>query len=461
MHKERGPDGEEMRGLKGWLPVSAALVGALLTGLGALYFALAENWAGSLSERIMANSPLWMLAIMPLGLGIILYLRDNYFQGTDGTGIPQTIASLKMGPGPDRGHLLSIRVAFGKLVLTTMGLFSFFSIGREGPSVQLGACFMNLVTRWTTFPTHLVSRGLILGGGAAGIAAAFNAPIAGIVFACEEIGRSFEKENMGTLVRTVLVACVVTALVLGKYYFYGRISYGALVPLEFFQVGPWLAVFVIGIVGGLLGGLFSSLLLFLMPKVGRIIRHRFWAVALVFGLLAGTLAVVSGGLTLGSGYEQARALVLQGSPGYMETLSEEEQARIESLAPRVGPAYPFMRACASLLVLLTGIPGGLFDPSFSVGAGLGKIFAPWLAWTGTTSQAVILLFIVAYFSGVVQSPMTAFIILIEMTGSISFTIPLAGAAIIAFEMSRCVCRVPLYEALAENFLRRTQARAGA
>jgi H+/Cl- antiporter ClcA len=456
MHDETAERPAKIGG-RGWWPLAAALVGAFFTGLGALYFALIENWAGTVSESVMASSPLWLFLIMPLGLGLVLYLRDNFFRGTDGTGIPQTIAALKMGPGRERDALLSMRVALGKLVLTTMGLFSFLSIGREGPSVQLGACFMNFASRWANFPAHLVHRGLILGGGAAGIAAAFNAPIAGIVFACEEIGRSFEKENMGTLVRTVLVACVVTTLVLGKTFFYGRLDYGAVVPLEFLRPGPWLAVFVIGAVGGLLGGLFSSLLLYLMPKVSRMIRRRFWVVALVFGLLSAALAVGSGGLTLGSGYDEARALVVQGSPGYVATLSAEEQADIAALAPRIGPAYPFLRAGASLLALLTGIPGGLFDPSFSVGAGLGKIFSPWLAWTGATSQAVILLFIVAYFSGVVQSPMTAFIILIEMTGSIAFTIPLAAAAIIAFEMSRRVCPVPLYEALAENFLRKEKA----
>ncbi len=436
-----------------WWPLVAALIGAVFAGLGALYFALVEDRANELSAVVWTFSPWAFFVIMPLGLGLILYLRDNFFQGTDGTGIPQTIAALKLGPGRERDQLLSLRVAFGKLVLTTMGLFSFLSIGREGPSVQLGACFMHLVSRWAKFPAHLVNRGLILGGGAAGIAAAFNAPIAGIVFTCEEIGRSFEKENMGTLVRTVLVACLVTMVFLGNYFFYGQLD-GGLLPREFLQPGPWIAVVLIGLAGGFLGGLFSSLLLWLMPMVSRQIRLRFWVIALVFGLLSAALAVGSGGLTLGSGYDAARALVVQGSPEYLATLPADEQAAIAALEPTIGPEYPFMRAAASLLVLLTGIPGGLFDPSFSVGAGLGKISAPWLAWTGVSFQAVVLLFIVAYFSGVVQSPMTSFIILVEMTGMVAFTLPLAAAAIIAYEASRRVCPVALYEALAENFLRR-------
>jgi len=110
-----------------------------------------------------------------------------------------------------------------------------------------------------------------------------------------------------------------------------------------------------------------------------------------------------------------------------------------------------------MMVLLTGVPGGLFDPSFSVGAGLGHLTAPWLAVTGATMQGIILLWVVSYFSGVVQSPMTAFIILIEMTGAVAFTLPLGLASIVAYEASRRVCPVALYEALAENFLRSGRA----
>lgn len=441
----------------GWLPLVAALIGAVFAGLGALYFALAENFSGELSMRVWAGSPWWMFVIMPVGLGLILWLRDSFFRGTDGTGIPQTIASLAMGPGAARDELLSIRIAIGKLILTTLGLLSFLSIGREGPSVQLGACFMHQISKWANFPAHLAARGLILGGGAAGIAAAFNAPIAGIVFAFEEIGRSFEKENLGTLVRTVVVACLVCMSVLGNYYFYGRLDEGRVLPIEFLTPGPWLAVLVVGLAGGLLGGGFSSLLLALMPLVARVIRAKFWVIALTFGLLSAALALWSGGMTLGSGYDQARALVIEGSPDYAATLPGDERGHLEEIRDGLGLLYPFQRAAASLLALLTGIPGGLFDPSFSVGAGLGSICAPLLGWTGASSQVIILLFIVAYFSGVVQSPMTSFIILIEMTGCVAFTLPLAACAIIAYEASRRVCPTALYEALAESFLAREKS----
>jgi H+/Cl- antiporter ClcA len=126
---------------------------------------------------------------------------------------------------------------------------------------------------------------------------------------------------------------------------------------------------------------------------------------------------------------------------------------MEATLEKIGPWYPLQRAAASMLVLLTGIPGGLFDPSFSIGAGLGHATAGLFVWSGASLQGLILLWIVAYFSGVAQSPMTSFIIVIEITGAIAFTLPLGVAAILAYEVSRRVCPVALYEALAQNFLR--------
>lgn len=435
-----------------WRGYLVVALGGIAAGLGALYFCGVEIFTYRYLRQWHHEYPWLAFIIMPALLILIIYLRDHFFKGTDGTGIPQTIAALKLRDGPARDAVLSMKIAIGKLILTTLGLVAFLSIGREGPSVQLGACFMRCCNRFAAFPAHLVQRGLILAGGAAGIAAAFNAPIAGIVFAMEEIGRRFDKENMGTLVRTVILACIVCVIFLGNYYFYGDLDHNR-APLEFTTVSQWAIVPIIAIIGGLLGGLFSKTLLFCMPYVSRAMRKNFVVTAGAIGLACATLAVATGGGTLGSGYSEAKALILQGSPEFQQTLPAIEQERLEISAEKVTPFYFLWRALATFLVLLTAIPGGLFDPSFSVGVGLGHSLFPMFEWSGAPMQAVLLLFIVAYFSGVVQSPMTSFIILLEMTGVTMFTLPLAMTAILAYEVSRRVCPTALYEALAFNFLR--------
>lgn len=433
-----------------------ALIAAAIAGAGALIFALADTASTRLGDFLWQKSP-WMIFVgMPLLLALILFLRDRVFPGTDGTGIPQTIAALKLGPGAERDRLLSLRVAIGKVILTVLGLFSCLSIGREGPSVQLGACVMHLAGRFAKFPQHLVERGLILGGGAAGIAAAFNAPIAGIIFAFEEIGRSFDKRNLGTILRTVLVACVVAVAALGNYYFYGNFSRFA-VPTEFLSLGPWIAVLGIGVIGGALGGGFGALLIRVSPWVAKRIRKSFLIVALVVGLFSGLCAWLTDGMTLNGGRDQAAAILAATSPEFLADQPPETAARLAEINAACGPEYPWLRAAASFAVLATGIPGGLFDPSFSVGAGLGKLFAPVFAWTGISALSVVLLFIVAYFSGVVQSPITSCVILVEMTGLVAFTIPIAAAAVIAYEVSRRICPEALYEALAQRYLKPTQS----
>ena len=229
--------------------IAVSLLGAVMVGLGSLLFIFADRGATAFSAWLWSSAPWAVFLLMPLGLMVILWLRDHVFPWTDGTGIPQTIAVLEKGPGELRERLLSVRVAVGKALLTALGLFSLFSIGREGPTVQLGACFMHLVGKWARFPVHLAERGLIMAGGAAGIAAAFNAPIAGMVFAFEEIGRGFDKRNLGIIVRTVMLACLVCMAFLGNYFSLGRLDFGRAVPLEFLAPGPWVALLLIGAAG--------------------------------------------------------------------------------------------------------------------------------------------------------------------------------------------------------------------
>lgn len=407
------------------------LLAACGAGAVALLFGYVEDWSEELQRRAAAVSPFLPALIVAVAMVLILRLRDTLFPGTEGTGIPQAIAALKMGEGPERQRVLSLRIALGKTILLGIGLLAGATIGREGPSVHVAACFLYLSKRIADFPRHFVERGLVLAGGAAGIAAAFNTPLAAIIFAFEEIGRSFEKENAGLIVRTVVVACLVCWIPLSDYLFYGRVE------ARLVSVTDWLLVPTLGLIGGVLGGLFARAVVAASIRVRRGVRRRPYTVAAALGLALAILGLASDGQSYGGGFTQAQAILISGRD--------------------LPPWYPIAKAAASFVSLVSGIPGGLFDPSLSVGAALGQLVHSVLP--GSERQAVVLLAMGGYFSGVVQSPITAAVILVEMTSAEHLLLPLLATTVLAYEASRRVCPTAIYEALSATFVARRDPAA--
>jgi H+/Cl- antiporter ClcA len=325
-------------------------------------------------------------------------------------------------------RVLSLRIATGKVVLTLLGLCSGASIGLQGPTVQVGAAIMHSFGRLLRLPRLDLERALVLAGGAAGVAAAFNAPLAGVVFAIEELSRSFVARTSGIVLTAVIVAGMTTLSIAGNYTYFGHTS----AELDFDR--GWVAMVLCGVAGGLAGGLFSSALIRFARgfpgRLGRAMSRQPVAFAALCGLALAAIGVASGGQTYGTGYEQARGLV-------------EATAQLPA-------SYVALKFAATVISHISGIPGGLFVPSLSVGAGLGGVLAQLLP--AAPSGAVVLLGMVAYFSGVVQAPITATVIVMEMTDNQRLTIPLLATAFLAFGVSRLVCRRPIYGALARRFL---------
>jgi H+/Cl- antiporter ClcA len=325
-------------------------------------------------------------------------------------------------------RVLSPRIAVGKILLTLLGLLCGASIGREGPTVQVGASAMHLLGRALKLPRMELQRSLVLAGGAAGVAAAFNTPLAGIVFAIEELSHSFEARTSGTVLTAVILAGITTLALAGNYTYFGtsqaELDFGA----------GWLAVALCALAGGVAGGAFSAALVGaakgLPGAVGRLVGRYPVAFAALCGLAVAGLGIASAGTTYGTGYAQAREVV-EGSA-------------------HMSPWFPVLKLLATVASYLSGIPGGIFAPSLAIGAGIGQ----WVSGLipSAPSGAVVLLGMVGYFSAVVQAPITATVIVMEMTDNQRMKIPLLATALLAFGISRLVCRRPLYGALARRFL---------
>ncbi len=399
---------------------------AIGVGLAAALFALVARLADETHHQLYLQQPLLALALPPLGLALIAWLTRKVFLGTEGSGIPQAIAALSMHTATARNAVLSLRLAAGKILLTCMGLFSGASIGREGPTVHVGASIMHSLHHFHRFHDRHMIRALILAGGAAGISAAFNTPLAGIIFAIEEMGRSFESRSSSTLLIAVILAGITAVMILGDYTYFGRST--ETLPVS----QAWQGILACGIVGGLLGGLFASALIHGTRRLAGFARRHPVTLAFACGLLVSATGYLAQGATFGTGYEQAHRLV---------TGSGEADW-----------AYPFYKMFATVVSYLSGIPGGIFAPSLSVGAGLGADIG---AVLGIGSAAIVMLGMVGYFTGVVQTPITAFVIVMEMTDSSSMMLPLMATAIIARLVSQLVCPKPIYGALAEAYLQKT------
>lgn len=399
--------------------------GAVAVGICATLFALAADRANALFQRGLAVSPWMAFVICPAGLMLVSWLMRNWFPGTQGSGIPQALAALEVGSSDAlRPKVLSLRIAMGKILLTLLGLCSGASIGREGPTVHVGSSIMFALGRRIHAPPHYLERALILGGGAAGIAAAFNTPIAGIVFAIEELSRSFEEKTNGIVIGAVILAGVTAQIVLGNYSYFGS-SAAAMARWV-----DWLAIPLCGIVGGIMGGLFSRILISGSRRIAPL-RARFpmW-IAAACGLAIAILGFLSGNLTYGTGYNEAREIIASGEAA--------------------GIGYPFYKFLATVASYLSGIPGGIFAPSLAAGAGAGADLAQLVPQI--SPQVLIMLGMVGYFVGVVQTPLTGFIIVMEMTNNHSLLLPLMATAFIAFGISRLICPEPVYQALARPFL---------
>lgn len=406
------------------------LVGAaLLAGFICIVFAVSADLAIHAHQQLMAISPFLTLLVAPAGFALMAWICRRYFPGAQGSGIPQAIAASISDDHRARSKLLSARIAFGKVLLTLGALLSGAAVGREGPSVQVGASILHTLAG-KRFGRIAPTRDLIVAGGAAGIAAAFNTPLGGIMFAIEELSRHRPFIANSTTLIAVIFAGLISLATLGNYTYFG-ITQAALDWPD----GIW-PVLLCGAAGGLGGGLFSRLLLAttraLPGRLGVFAKAHPIRLAAACGLGTALIGLATGGLTYGTGYTESKAA--------LEGISE------------LPFYYGVAKAATVLLAFLSGIPGGVFAPALAVGAGIGSNIASFMPVEH--GSALLALGMVAFLSGMTQSPITSFVLVMEMTANHQFLIPLMAASVIAHGFSKSVAPIPLYDAIAYGMLRK-------
>ena len=403
--------------------------GALLVGLAAIVFAKASTGAYELFRRyVTTGHSWWPLIVTPCVFALLGWLTSGAFKATRGSGIPQAIAALQVEDDAFRQRLLSLRIAAGKMALTLFALLGGASVGREGPTVHVGAGLLYSLGRRFGFADPAAAGRFVLAGSAAGLAAAFNTPLAGVVFAIEEMAGAFEHRMSGIILTAVIVAGIVSLGLLGDYAYFGKVS----VALPLGQ--SWLAVLACGALCGAAGGLFARLILLGGNVLSRLARVRTrWPVAFaaMCGLALALIGLASGDTIYGTGYDQARAL-------------------LQHAADAPGAGFGGYKFLANIVSYWAGIPGGIFSPALAVGAGLGHNLS---ALMPSVAPAVIeLLGMAAYLAGVTQAPLTSAIISMELTDNQAMVIPILAVCLIARASSTLFCTTPVYKAFAQRLV---------
>jgi CIC family chloride channel protein len=400
--------------------LALALVIGALTGLTVVAFILLTERAGM--RLYPVDGARWRRFVLPvggsLGIGYLLY---RYFPDARGSGLPQTKAALFA-----RGGRITMGTVVGKFFCTSATLASGIPLGREGPSVQVGAGIASVLGRRLGLRPERV-KALLPVGAAAAIAAAFNTPLAAVLFSLEEIVGDLHAPVLGSVVLASATSWMVLRLLLGNNPLFKVPQYQLVHPLEF-------AIYaVLGVAGGLVSVAFTKLLLGIRERFMRFPRRTVWLQPVAGGLVVGLMGwFVPQVLGVGYGYVGD---VLNGNMGLQLML-----------------LLLVLKLVAVTTSYSSGNAGGIFGPSLFIGAMLGGIVGTaahrLLPVYTATAGAYALVGMGAVFAGIVRAPMTSVLMIFEMTQDYAVIVPLMIANLVSLFISSRLQRQPIYEALA-------------
>ena len=402
------------------LTIVLSLVIGVLVGLVVVCFILLT---GRLAARMYpAGGAAWRRVLIPtFGALVTGFLLSRYFPNARGSGIPQTKFALFINNG-----YISMKTVFGKFLCCSASLASGMALGREGPSVHIGAGIASVLGRRFGMGAEYV-KSLVPVGCSAALATAFNTPIAAVLFSLEEILGDLHAPVIGTVVISSATAWMVLHLVLGDQPLFHVPAYQLVHPLEF---GIYA---ILGILGGLGSVCFVKLLLAIRKRFKRLPRSTEWLQPAVGGLVVGLMGWFLPEV-LGVGYDFVDTVLGGDFP-------------VKTVA-----LLAVMKIIATPACYGTGNAGGIFGPSLFIGAmiggAVGSVAHTLLPHVTANPGAYALVGMGAAFAGIVRTPLTSVIMIFEMTRDYSIIVPLMIANLISFMISQKLQPEPIYEALA-------------
>lgn len=383
-------------------------VASLITGLIAVLYATLFSWAENAAAYMTHHHSWWLLLLTPFCFVVAWWMVVRFAPYARGSGIPQVIAAVELANPKtiDKvGKLLSLRIILVKITSSLVMIAGGGVVGREGPTIQIAGSVFRTINQWLpAWWPKISKRNMIMTGAAAGLAAAFNTPLGGVVFAVEEITKTHINYFKTALFTAVIIAGLTAQALLGPYLYLGYPDVGGLSSWIFF------VVILVAIIAGIGGSGMAKLILVVLAWVRGIKnRRKMIAYIVACAFVIAVVGVFFDERMFGSGKEiMTHALFTPDKelPWYL----------------------PLLRIAGSVLSFTTGGSGGVFAPALASGAGVGSVVGGWFHLTPANMNLVILAGMVAFLTGVTRTPFTSFILVLEMTDrhNVIFHLMLAG-----------------------------------
>lgn len=439
-----------VREFKKWNPdllySSMMMTAATLAALTAVLYAALFEWVTLKVTYFSASHPIWFMTLAPFMMVSSFLLVRFCAPGAAGSGIPRIMASIHESAhpvtsnNPDARSGLKprskvsirsrLRITAVKIASSTLALGAGGAVGREGPTIQICAAIFEAVEKLFGRVIPARSReGLLIAGGSAGLAAAFNTPLGGVVFAIEELSQSHLKKFKSSLILAVVTAGYVAQAIRGPYLFIGHPTIGAM------TLSDWRTTALVILSCALAGSLFGRELFRASQRLSKISLNGRVACAAIIGLLVSATVVWIGPHAVGGGADLIKDLLF--------TTNKDPDAKLVGWR-LFGPFVSYLGAGA----------GGIFAPALAAGAALGAKMASLV--NGANVNLAVVIGMISFLTGVTKSPLTSFILIFEMTDRQSAIIPMMFAALCSSGLAHLVEPESFYEKMRNLILERHQ-----
>lgn len=410
---------------------------AFTVGVFAFVYARLFHQTELFSQKMITNHPHLFLIYCPILFWISWYLVFTFSPEAKGSGIPQVMAAIskieRKEPDLELSRFVGMKVIFIKIISSIVGVLGGGAIGREGPTIQIASSiFYAISKKFEKYVKHEINVEFwLITGGAAGIAAAFNTPLGGLVFAIEELSSTHFNKFKTSLITSVIIAGLAAQWLGGPYLYLGFPSvdrYSGIVAIGWFCI--------VAIVCGLLGASFGQIIFSLSTKKDILFKSKFTKgfFALISGFAFALIAVYYNSKILGPG----REIIL-------DSLFTDHYIDL---------SVPFVRFIGPILSYLAGGAGGIFAPSLAAGGSIGGFISQF--FEVGNSHLFVLLGMISFLSGVTRAPFTSFVLVLEMTDRHSAIFPMMFVALLSAKVAKIINPHSLYELICEKYLQKNK-----